>query len=168
MRFFIVFAFLIFMYSPQALAQEPVPNDSCSGYPEGSYMISGGPELGGVVHELSCLLGFWSTYTPPDTTPVAFINFTDETGVAVATVIASNSLTISGINTATAVTITGDGTPEFRINGGTWGTTGNITDGQTLELRLTSNAANSTMNSATVTVGTVSDQWDVMVVFMLA
>ena len=98
--------------------------------------------------------------TPLDTTPVAF-DFTDQTGVAVSTQITSNSLTISGINTATAISITGAGSPQFRINGGTWGTTGNITDGQSLELRLTSNAAINTISSATVTVGTVSDQWDV-------
>jgi len=96
----------------------------------------------------------------PDTTPTAF-NFTDQTGVAVSTLTTSNSLTISGINTATAVSITGDGSPQFRINGGAWGTSGNILDGQSLELRLISNAAGSTMNSATVTVGTVSEQWDV-------
>jgi len=59
MRFFIVFAFLIFMYSPQAFAQEPEPCDSCTGYPEGAFMTSGGPELGGVVHELSCTSGTW-------------------------------------------------------------------------------------------------------------
>ena len=95
-----------------------------------------------------------------DTTPVAF-NFTDQTGVALSTLTASNSLAITGITGSVAVTISGAGSPQFRIAGGAWGTTGNINNGQTLELHLTSNAAGGTMNSATVTVGTGSDQWDV-------
>lgn len=95
-----------------------------------------------------------------DTTPDAF-SFTDQSGVATSTLIESNTINITGIDTATNVSISGDGSPEFRIAGGSWTTSGTITNGQTLQLRLTSNAANSTTNSATVTVGTVNDQWDV-------
>lgn len=59
------------------------------------------------------------------------------------------------------MTISGDGNPEFRIDGLAWTTTGNITADQSLELRMTSSASGSTMNSVTVNVGTVSDGWDV-------
>jgi len=97
---------------------------------------------------------------PPDTEPDAF-SFTDVTAQALNTVITSDSVVIEGITGATAVTISGDGTPQFRINGGSWGTTGNITNGQTLELRLTSANADTTMRSATVDVGGVTNQWDV-------
>jgi hypothetical protein len=104
----------------------------------------------------------WSVTTVgPDTTPDAF-SFTDQTDVALSTLITSNSVNITGITGSVSVSVSGDGSPQVRVNGGSW-TAGptTITDGQSLEVRLTSNAANSTMNSATVTVGTVSDQWDV-------
>lgn len=100
------------------------------------------------------------TTTGPDTTPDAF-SFTDQTGVALSTLIESNTVTITGIDTAANVSISGDGSPEFRIAGGSWVTSGTITSGQTLQLRLTSSAANNNTSSATVTVGTVNDQWDV-------
>lgn len=101
-----------------------------------------------------------SSGAPLDLEPDAF-SFTDVTAQAFNTVITSDSVVISGINAATPVTISGDGSPQFRINGGAWGTTGNITNGQSLELRLTSANADTTMRSATVDVGGVTDQWDV-------
>jgi hypothetical protein len=98
-----------------------------------------------------------------DTTPDAF-SFTDQTNIALNALTTSNSATINGITGGVSVSVSGDGTPQVRINGGSWVTSGTIADGQTLEVRLTSNAAFSAMNSATVTVGTVSDQWDVTTV----
>ena len=95
-----------------------------------------------------------------DTTPDAF-SFTDQTDVAHNTLITSNSVTISGIDAPTPVSINGDGSSEFRINGGSWVTSGDIEDGQSLELRLTSSASATTLHSATVNVGGVSEQWDV-------
>ncbi len=95
-----------------------------------------------------------------DTAPDAF-SFTDQTDVAQNTLITSNSVTISGIDAPTPVSISGDGSPEFRINGGSWGTSGDIENGQSLELRLTSSTSTTTLHSATVSVGSVSDQWDV-------
>jgi len=154
MRFFIVFIFLLFSYSPQAFAQCVNP----AGVP--------GEVQFNTSHDVfqGCTSRGWMAFHPPalaaDDTPDVF-GFTDQTAAATSTIIISNSVTITGIDAATAVTISGAGTPEFRINGGSWVTNGAITDGQTLELRLTSNAAASTMNSATVTVGTLSDQWDV-------
>lgn len=41
-------------------AQEPVPGDSCAGYPQGAFMRSGGPELGGKVYSLTCSNGIWN------------------------------------------------------------------------------------------------------------
>jgi len=104
----------------------------------------------------------WSVSTgSQDASPNAF-SFTDQTNVAVSTVTESNTLAIDGITGSVSVSISGDGSPEFRIDGGSW-TSGpaTITDGQTLQLRLTSNGSFSTMNSATVTVGEESDQWNV-------
>jgi hypothetical protein len=51
----------------------------------------------------------WSVTTKtPDTAPNAF-SFTDLTGRALNTSVASNTITISGIDVATPVSVTGDG-----------------------------------------------------------
>jgi hypothetical protein len=101
----------------------------------------------------------WSVTTlAADTTPDAF-SFTDVTGANTSTVTTSNAITISGINSPAAVTATNGAT--FSINGGAYGTSGNISNGQTLAVRLTSSASGSTAVSTTVTVGGVSDTWSV-------
>jgi hypothetical protein len=95
-----------------------------------------------------------------DTTPDAF-SFTDQTGVALNTLTTSNSLTITGVNVPTSVSVSGQGSPQISINGGAWGTSGTITNSQTLQVRLTSSASPNTASNATVTVGTGSDNWSV-------
>ncbi|MCG8322099.1 MAG: DUF1566 domain-containing protein, partial [Cytophagales bacterium] len=104
-----------------------------------------------------------------DATPDAF-GFTDQTGMATSTLIESDIIEITGMDDGTAVSITGDGSPEYRIcadatcsavNHGWSSGSGSIDAGEYLQLRLTSHEAGGTMHSATVTVGTESDQWDV-------
>lgn len=104
----------------------------------------------------------WATTTQvQDNTPNAFA-FTDVTGQQLAAVITSNTLTITGIGPApVSVSVTGAGSPQISINGGAWGTSGSISNGQTLAVRLTSAATSNTARTATVTVGTVSDTWSV-------
>lgn len=109
-----------------------------------------------------------------DDTPDAF-SFTDQTNVALSTLTTSNIVQIAGITGSVATSISGGGSPEYRIcSDGTsdancdgsvvqnW-TSGaaSINNNQYLQLRLTSSASNSTMLSATITVGTGSDQWNV-------
>lgn len=100
------------------------------------------------------------TTVGPDTVPNAF-SFTDQTGVELSTLITSNSITIAGINTSTPVSVSGGGSPQISIAGGAWGTSGNITNGQSLQVRLTSSASYVTANTATVNVGGVTDDWSV-------
>jgi hypothetical protein len=95
-----------------------------------------------------------------DTTPNAF-TYTDVVDQALSSVITSNSINIGGINSPAAVTISGSGSPQFRIAAGSWVTSGTITNGQSLQLRLTSSGSVNTMLSATVDVAGVTDQWDV-------
>lgn len=104
----------------------------------------------------------WATTTQvQDNTPNAFA-FTDVTGQQLAAVITSNTLTITGIGPApVSVSVTGAGSPQISINGGAWGTSGSISNGQTLAVRLTSAGTSNTARTATVTVGTVSDTWSV-------
>jgi len=92
--------------------------------------------------------------SPADTTPDAF-TFTDQTNVALSSTITSNTITVSGISAASAISISG-GT--YSINGGAYtATSGTITNGQTVSVRHTSSASNSTATNTTLTIGGVSD-----------
>lgn len=126
---------------------------------------------GGVTNTASVTVGTYTenwdvSTTGPDTTPNAF-SFTDQTGLALSTLAVSNSIIISGINASTPVSVSGDGSPQIRINGGAWVTSGNITSGQSLEVRLTSSASYGTKFSASIDVGGVTDQWDVTTTALL-
>lgn len=95
-----------------------------------------------------------------DSTPDPF-NFSNQTNVARNSLITSNTVTISGLTVSSPVSISGQGSPEFRIDGGSWTTSGIITNGQTLQLRLTSSSSYYTTFSATVDVGGTTDNWTV-------
>ncbi len=90
----------------------------------------------------------------PDTTPDAF-NFSDAVNVALASEITSVPVTITGISVAVAVSVT-DGaysvgcTPTYVTAPGT------VTSNQTICVRHTSAATNSTQTMTTLTVGGVS------------
>ncbi|MBD8552445.1 hypothetical protein [Sphingomonas sp. CFBP 8764] len=93
-----------------------------------------------------------------DTTPNAF-TFTDATNAAPSTLTASNAITVSGINAASAISVSGG---EYQINGGSWVTAaGTVTNGQTVKVRLTSSSAASTTSNVTLTIGGVSDTFSV-------
>lgn len=95
---------------------------------------------------------------PADTTPDAF-NFTDQSNLNLNTLIYSNTVTISGINQTVSVSATNGA--QFSINGGSYVTSGSISNGQTLRVRLTSSGSYSTTTSTTVTVGGTSDIWSI-------
>ena len=99
---------------------------------------------------------FTSTTQAVDSTPDAF-SFTDQTGVALSTMIESNTITIAGINASAtaAITITGG---EYSINGGTYtSAAGTISNGNTVKVRHTSSGSNSTSISTVLTIGGISD-----------
>lgn len=103
-----------------------------------------------------------------DTEPDAF-SFTDETDVTASTLTTSDIIQITGIDDGTAISISGDGSPEYRICAdGTCSTdpvwtssAGAIDNDEYVQLRLTSASGSEATNSATLTIGTESDQWDV-------
>lgn len=102
----------------------------------------------------------WSVGTSEeDTTPAAF-SFADVTNANLSTLTTASAVTISGINASTPVSVSGGGA-EISINGGGWVTSGNITNGQTLAVRLTSSGSYATAVTATVNVGGVTDSWSV-------
>lgn len=93
-----------------------------------------------------------------DTTPNAF-TFTDVTGATVSTVYTSNTITVSGINSPAAISITG-GT--YSITGGGYtSASGTVNSGDLVTVRATSSSSNSTAVNAVLTIGTVSDTYTV-------
>lgn len=96
-----------------------------------------------------------------DTVPNAF-SFIDQTDTALASTITSNIITISGISTAVAVVLSGTaGSKQMSINGGSWVTTGSISNGQTLRVRATSAATKNTETTLIVTIGGISDTFSI-------
>ena len=94
----------------------------------------------------------------PDTTPDPF-SFTPATGVAVGSVQTSNTITVSGINTASPISIVGG---SYSINGGSFvSASGTVTVGQTVQLRQTASGNPGTTTSAVLTIGGVSSSYDV-------
>jgi hypothetical protein len=91
---------------------------------------------------------------PNDSTPDAF-SFSDQTGVARSSVVTSNTITVTGINTAATVTVSGG---NYSKNGGAYtsaSTTANVND--TFSVRHTSSSSYATNKSTTLTIGGVSD-----------
>ena len=106
--------------------------------------------------------------TGGDTTPAAF-DFTDVTGAATSTVTTSNIVHITGINVATATSISGGGAQYQICSDATCSTVvtpwtssaGTVTNNQYVQLKLTSSASSSTAVSTTMTIGGVNDGWSV-------
>ncbi|MCM2343552.1 MAG: hypothetical protein NDJ24_03250 [Alphaproteobacteria bacterium] len=99
--------------------------------------------------------------SPGDTTPDAF-NYNPMTKQAAASTadVAAASIVIGGINTATPVSVSGGGSPEYQINGGGWTSTpGTINNGDTLDIRADAPATNGQRHKVTVTVGTYTTYW---------
>lgn len=93
-----------------------------------------------------------------DTIPDSF-SFTAQTGVALSSMATSNTLTVSGINSASAISIVG-GT--YSINGGTAvATVGTVANGNTVTVQQTASGSYSTTTTATLTIGGVSGVFDV-------
>lgn len=96
-----------------------------------------------------------------DGTPASF-SFTNVTGATVSTLTTSNTIVVAGFNTSVLVTIAGDGSPEYSIDGGAYTNVGNnLTPGQTLTIRNTSDGSPSGSVSTTVTVGGVPYTWSI-------
>jgi hypothetical protein len=101
---------------------------------------------------------FTATTEAEDTTPNAF-TFTDLTDVASNTAMTSASISVAGINSSAAISVTG---AEYSVNGGAFTSiAGTVTNGQQVRLRLTSSTTLITATNATVTIGGVSDTWTV-------
>ncbi len=106
--------------------------------------------------------------TPPvDTTQTAYLidsavegipnpfDIANKSNVALSTLIESDGVTITGLTTASPISVI-DG--EYSINGGTYtAIAGTISNGQTVKVRHTSSATNGTPTTTTLTIGGISD-----------
>jgi hypothetical protein len=90
---------------------------------------------------------------------LSFTNLTGQSLGVIATNATPATITFSGCATGQSVSVTGAATAQISINGGTWGSSGVITSGQTLNVRMTTSGAASTTLTATVTVGSTSANW---------
>lgn len=94
------------------------------------------------------------------TTPAAFA-FTDNTGVALSTVIGSTSIQVTGIDNTSPLSLSGAGC-EYKINAGSWvSASDNVALNDNVALRVTSSASHNTAVSCVLTIGGVSDTWRV-------
>lgn len=93
-----------------------------------------------------------------DVAPDAF-TFTSLTTQELSTLVTSNSVTVNGFDGPLTVSVTGQGSPQIRIGSGSWTTSGEISPGQSLTVRLTTSSSYSTAHLATVTLGTFTADW---------
>lgn len=95
-----------------------------------------------------------TTVSAIDTTPDAF-TFVDQTDVALSTQIESAAITVNGIGAASAISVSNG---EYSIDSGVYtSTAGTVTNGQTVSVRHSSSASNSTTVDTVLTIGGVND-----------
>lgn len=206
LKFIILISSSILCFAP-ALAQEAVPGNSCTAGEVGRYSLTGGPELSGVGHLITCDGANWVKVFSFDTTgviqpqftntgscgdgdalvynaatggmtcntacsdntPNAF-NFTDNAAASASTLTTSNILQITDITCQVNVTISGEGSPQYRtcsdsgcstvIQDWTSASTG-INNNEYVQMRLTTSAAGGNKFTANLTVGNTIDAWSV-------
>lgn len=90
-----------------------------------------------------------------DTVPDQF-TFTDQSGVAISSTITSAAITVTGIDAAATITVTG-GTYDINASGTFVSTDGSVNNGDTVRARHTSSASYLTDTNTVVTIGGVSD-----------
>lgn len=94
---------------------------------------------------------------PPDAIPNGFA-FIDQAGAGLSTQVTSNAVTISGINVPAALSVSGDESSAYSIDGGAFtSVAGIVTNGSSVRVRHTSSAAPDTSVDTILTVGGVSD-----------
>ena len=99
----------------------------------------------------------------PDTKPDEF-SFNTEFDVEPNTQVTSNSITIEDIESSVSVSITGDGSPEFRINQSNWTEEGEVSEGDTIQLKMNSPDSYGETHTATLEIGGNSADWKVTAV----
>ena len=101
------------------------------------------------------------TITNEDTTPDAFA-FTDEPSVPRNSVRTSDSITVTGINAAATISISGNSGQYEKNGSGSWtSSAGTVSNGDTVRVRQTSSANHSTPTDTVLNIGGVTDTFSV-------
>lgn len=104
---------------------------------------------------------FTATTGATDTTPNAF-TYTDQTNVRRNRQIISNTVTISGINAAVPITISGDASAKYSKNGAAFtASPGTVVNGDQVRLQVQSSASANVTQAITASIGGLSDVWSV-------
>jgi hypothetical protein len=122
--------------------------------------LTSSPDPGGLVSTVvtignnpsTSLSDTWNLYTTTDndTIPDPF-NFVNRPNQAPGVLVTSNTVQIKGITAAAPVTVTGGA--QFSINGGSWVTSGNINNNDTLTIRITSSSTLGGNVSTSISIG---------------
>jgi hypothetical protein len=89
-----------------------------------------------------------------DTTPDTF-SFTDQTNLHLSTLTESIAITVAGIDSAAAISVSGG---EYQINGGAWTSAAStVSNGQSVKVRNTTASLGNTAVNTTLTIGGMSD-----------
>jgi len=100
---------------------------------------------------------FTVTRTAADTTPAAF-DLADVGPVAAGTVATATPVTITGMDANCPCSVAGQGSPQLTVgSGGVWTTSSTINPNNTISVRLTAPTAYSSTHTATLTIGTETD-----------
>jgi hypothetical protein len=109
--------------------------------------------IGGVVDTYTV-----TTAAAADTVPDAFA-FTDVTGASLSSVYTSAPITVTGIDAASPISVTGG---MYSINGGAFtAAAGTVVNGDVVRAQVTSSAVGSTAANCTVSIGGVTDTYTV-------
>lgn len=96
---------------------------------------------------------FFAFGAPSDSVPDGFA-FTDRTGVELSTNTDSNQIVVSGINLPSSISVSGG---MYSINSTTYtGTTGTVSNGDTIKVQVTSSSSYNTIAQTILTIGGVS------------
>lgn len=138
--------------TPCTISVQHTSSASSPGSVETRLNVVGAVSLAGYV------ASFYSVTAGAIVTPNAFA-FTSLSNVENTQEFTSNTVNITGINVATPVSASNGGL--VSINGGAYASTGSITNGQSLSVRLTSSAQPGYTTTTNVTVGTVTQAYSV-------
>lgn len=112
---------------------------------------------GEIWNEAKWNTAIWAQAAADDTTPDQF-TFTDQSGVALSSTITSAPITVTGIDAPAPITVSGDASTLYIINGGTpTADPGAVVSGDEVQLRHTSSASYLTAVNSIATIGGVSD-----------
>lgn len=80
---------------------------------------------------------------------------------AASTQVTSEQITLTDFNVPIPVGVSGPGAPQLRIDSGSWGTSGTLNPGSTLQVRATTSSSLGSTQQVTVDAGGVIFRWDV-------